>query len=230
MADSRWLRTFNENLERVKKTKGFVLQIQQGVLRERSDMQVAEEMQSGWLQVPRIGYFAFAVTDVRGASGLAEQRMAEAIAAARAQWTKGVLPEVETISEVFEPLEGELRFNARGRVEGPAGCIFPNGEVYEGEYERGLRSGRGTAKWADGATFTGQFENDMMHGAGTYAFADGTVEVGFYAKGKDKGPGVRLEEASGLFYLLKDGEAVQQISRAEAQQVVKEHGLPELPW
>ena len=77
MADSRWLRTFNENLERVKKTKGFVLQIQQGVLRERSDMQVAEEMQSGWLQVPRIGYFAFAVTDVRGASGLAEQRMAE---------------------------------------------------------------------------------------------------------------------------------------------------------
>ena len=37
----------------------------QGVLREKSDMQVAEEMQSGWLQVA-IGYFAFANTEVRG--------------------------------------------------------------------------------------------------------------------------------------------------------------------
>ena len=40
-------------------TRGFVLQVQPGVLREKSAMQVAEEMQSGWLQVPRIGYFAF---------------------------------------------------------------------------------------------------------------------------------------------------------------------------
>ena len=55
LADSRWLRTFNENLVKVRETKGFVLQIQQGILRDKSDMQVAEEMQSGWLQVPRIG-------------------------------------------------------------------------------------------------------------------------------------------------------------------------------
>ena len=216
MADSRWLRTFNENLERVKKTKGFVLQIQQGVLRARSDMQVAEEMQSGWLQVPRIGYFAFAITEVRGGGSTAEKEMENAIAAARAQWTKGVSPEVEVISEVYESLEGELRFNARGDVEGPARCTFPNGYVHEGEYKGGLRHGAGTAKFASGATYTGQFENDKRHGAGTYTFADGTVELCFYEEGDIKGPGVRLEKASGLFYLLKDGRKQQQISRAEA--------------
>ena len=253
MADSRWLRTFNENLERVKKTKGFVLQIQQGVLRERSDMQVAEEMQSGWLQVPRIGYFAFPVTHVRGGGSTAEKEMEDAIAAAQAQWTKGVSPEVEVISPIFEPLEGELRFNAMGGMEGPARCTFPTGYVYEGEFKGSRYHGWGTAKYASGNTYTGQFENDKRHGAGTYTFANGDVFGGDYQDGlrhgagtftwadgsvaalifeedRPKGPGVRLEKASGLFYLLKDGRKQQQISQAEAQQTVKEHGLPELPW
>ena len=110
----------------MKKTKGFVLQIQQGAMRDKSDMQVAEEMQSGWLQVPRIGYFAFPVTDVRGASNTSEKEMDDAIKAARAQWHKGVAPDVEMISEVFEPLEGELCFNDRGDVEGPARVTFPD--------------------------------------------------------------------------------------------------------
>ena len=38
-------------------------------------MQLAEEKQSGWLQVPRMGYFAFAITDVRGGTRIAEERM-----------------------------------------------------------------------------------------------------------------------------------------------------------
>ena len=114
---------------KVRETKGFVLQIQQGAMRHKSDMQVAEEMQSGWLQVPRMGYFAFPITDVRGGGNLAEEYMDDAIKAARAQWTKGVAPDVEMISEVFEPLEGELRFNDRGGVDGPARCTFPDGNV-----------------------------------------------------------------------------------------------------
>ena len=197
----------------MKKTRGFVLQIQQGVLRDKSDMQVAEEMQSGWLQVPRIGYFAFAASNDRGGGSLAEERMEKAIKAAKAQWTKGVAPDVEMISEIFEPLEGELRFNEWGGVEGPA-------RVYEGQFKRGLRHGRGTFTWANG-----------------------NVDVLIFEEDRPKGPGVRLEKASGLFWLLKDGDAVQQISKAEARssilvisccqqakEVVKEHGLPQLPW
>ena len=224
---------------KVRETKGFVLQIQQGVLRDKSDMQVAEEMQSGWLQVPRIGYYAFPTTQVRGGTNQAEKRMDMAIAAAQAQWTKGVAPDVEMISEVFEPLQGELRFNDRG-VEGPARCTFPDGGVYEGQLKGHQRHGRGTFTWADGEVFEGDFQNGLMHGQGIYTWANGNVfegayhnglrhgrgtstwasgdvKVGFYEESRPKGPGVRLEKDSGLSWLLKDGDAVQQISKEEAR-------------
>ena len=179
-------------------------------------MQLAEEKQSGWLQVPRIGYFAFAIIDIRGGGTLAEEYMENAIKAARAQWTNGVAPHVEMIAEIFEPL-GELRFDEQGRVDGPARVTYPDGSVYEGQYKGGRKHGQGTAKFASGNMYVGQFENSKRHGRGTFTFANGDVEVGLYEEGKDKGPGVRLEKASGLFWLLKDGQKVQQISESEAR-------------
>ena len=248
---------------KVRETKGFVLQIQQGVLRDKSDMQVAEEMQSGWLQVPRMGYFAFPVTDVRGGTNQAEELMENAIKAARAQWTKGVARDVEMIAEVYEPLEGELRFNAWGGVEGPARCTHPSGDVYEGQfeasrrhgagtftyadgavfkgdyrnglmhgqgiytwangnvfegaYQNGLRHGGGTFTWANGAVFEGDYRNGKMHGQGIYTLASGNVAVLIFEEDRPKGPGVCLEKAAGLFWLLEDGEKVQQISKEEAR-------------
>ena len=223
LADSRWLRTFNENLVKVRETKGFVLQIQQGVLRDKSDMQVAEEMQSGWLQVPRIGFFAFPVTDIRGGNTMAEEIMDMAIKAARAQWTKGVAPDVEMVSPIFEPLEGELRFNARGGVDGLARVTSPSGDVYEGQHKGGLPHGPGTYTYADGDVLKGDYQNGLRHGPGTYTYADGDVAVLIFEEDRPKGPEVMLEKASGLFWLLKDGDAVQQISKAEAPELHFSH-------
>ena len=180
-------------------------------------MQLAEEKQSGWLQVPRIGFFAFAITDVRGGTAQAEELMDQAIKAARRQWANGVAPHVELISPIFEPLEGELRFNERGGVEGPARVTFPSGNIYEVNYKGGRRHGQGTAKWADGAMYVGQFENDVMHGRGTFTWADGDMDVLIFEEDRPKGPGVRLEKASGLFWLLKDAQKVRKISETEAR-------------
>ena len=247
---------------KVRETRGFVLQVQQGALRDKSDMQVAEEMQSGWLQVPRIGYFAFPVTDIRGGTNQAEEFMDDAIKAARAQWTNGVAPDVEMISPIFEPFEGKLGFDARGNVEGPARVTFPSGNVYEGQFKGGRSHGRGTFTWAHGAVFEGDYkrgrkhgqgtmkyatgdryigefendkkhgrgiytwahgdvfegnyQNDVMHGGGAYTLADGNVALLIYKENRPKGPGVRLEKASGLLWLLKDGKAVQKISQSQA--------------
>ena len=130
-------------------------------------MQLAEEKQSGWLQVPRIGVYAFPITDIRGGNTLAEKYMDKAIKAAKAQWANGVAPRVEMVSEIFEPLDGKLRFDERGEVEGPARVTFPNGNLYEVNYKGGRWHGQGTAKWANGDMYVGQFENDKRHGRGT---------------------------------------------------------------
>ena len=286
-ANDAWLDT--GHLEEVKRTKGFVLQIQQGAVREKTKMQEAEERMGGWLDVPRIATYAFPLSQLRGGGSNAEEEMAKAIAAAQAQWSTGVWPGVQMVSEVFEPLDGELRFDVAGEVEGKARCVWPDGAVYEGswlksqkhghgvykyadgathvgQYEHGLMHGHGTYKWPDGATYVGQYENDFMHGhgthkwphgdaysgdyennkmhgRGTYSHAGGDVYVGFYEADRRKGAGIYMHKASGSYLLLTDGRGAREISRAQAGQsdlrahfllrqaekIIKEHSLPELP-
>ena len=184
-------------------------------------MQLAEEKQSGWLQVPRIGYFAFPVTDVRGGVTQAEEYMDMAIKAAKAQWANGYAPDVEMIAEIFEPLEGELRFNERGDVEGPARVTFPDGEIiYEANYKGGQRHGQGTAKYANGAMYVGQYENDKKHGRGTYTWPNGNAAVLIFEEDRPKGPAVGLEKGwlfGHSYWLLKDGQKVRKISETEAR-------------
>ena len=258
-------------LEEVKRTKGFVLQIQQGVVREKTKMQEAEERMGGWLDVPRLAVFALPITHLRGGGtpGVMEQYVDKAIAAAQAQWEKGVWKDVQMVSEVLEALEGELQLNERGEVEGLAHSTWPDGnshvgqyrdglkhgqgtfkwahgDAYSGDYERDKMHGRGSYRWAHGDIYVGDYENDKRHGGGTYSHANGNVYVGFYEAEKRKDTGVFMHKASGRYLLLKDGRNAREISRAEAgqsafrnpfgahfvrqaEQIVKEHDLPELP-
>ncbi|CAE7902498.1 unnamed protein product, partial [Symbiodinium sp. KB8] len=166
-ADDRWLRTFCENLSRIQREKrGFVLQIQQGVVGEKSNMQ---SQRRKW---------------VRGGT-TAEQDLALAVERARKQWEEGLSDEVEMVWEWFEPIEDdrELRIDDKGRLQGRARCTWPNGNVYEGDYQGGSR----TAVSTSGSTASG--------GKGTYTFASGQVEVGFLDEGKDKGRSARCSSA-----------------------------------
>ena len=52
-------------------------------------------------------------------------------------------------------------------------CYFSNyfgGGYYAGEYKDSLRSGKGTAYFANGDVYTGEWKNDAMNGYGTYNF------------------------------------------------------------
>ncbi|CAE7922888.1 PIP5K9 [Symbiodinium necroappetens] len=242
-ADDRWLRTFCENLTRIQREKrGFVLQIQQGVAREKSDMQIAEEeMGTNW-RIPCIGLFAFPTTIPRGGSNLAELYLALAVERAKKQWEEeGIKDEVEMVSTWFEPLEGdgELRVDDSGRLQGRARCTWPDGAVYEGEWKDGLHHGKGTYTAADGHVFVGEYQNGQQHGKGTFTyasgevfvgehqdgkrhgkatftFADGTVQVGFYDQGEDKGRAVRLSAKRTQAWLFMDGNFEREVSVAEA--------------
>lgn len=202
-ANDRWLRTFNENLEQVKRTKGFVLQVQQGVSHEKSHMQVAEERQSRWLNVPRIAVFAFEGSQHVGGSTLAKTFTETALAKAEEQWTNGVAAELQMCSSRYEPVDGadKVPTNSRGNVHGMAKCTWPNGNVYVGEYQNGKKHGRGTFTWASGAVYVGQFQHDVRHGRGKFTNAKGDFSLGFYVDDKPSGEGVKFS---------KDRQKVQQ--------------------
>ena len=133
----------------MRETRGFLLQIRPGVVSEKSAMQLAKEKQSGWLQVPRIAIHALPITNVRGGNFEAEKEVEDAIAAAKAQWTNGIRPEVQIVGTVYEVLEGkELSLDEMGQIQGLARCIYGNGDIYEGEFLHGMKHGRGTYKFA----------------------------------------------------------------------------------
>ncbi|CAE7866202.1 PIP5K9, partial [Symbiodinium necroappetens] len=232
-----WLLTFSENLDRIEsKKRGFVLQIQQGVVREKSDMQKAEEKMGTKWRIPRMGMFAFATTDIRGGGSTTEECLALAVERARKQWAEGINDEVEMVSPWYEPMEGdlELRVDDEGDLQGRARCTFPSGNVYEGQYVDGEMHGYGTFKYADGSVFVGEFHNGWREGKGTFTHVSGGVEVCFFEEDY-RGRGVQLSADRTKAWLRMEDEevsdvlVVREVSVAEARKVAKELGLPPLP-
>jgi len=67
---------------------------------------------------------------------------------------------------------------------------LPNGDVYEGDVERGARSGSGVYVWADGNRYEGEFSEDKMHGRGVYYWPDGRSYQGDFQQDMRHGSGV----------------------------------------
>ena len=76
----------------------------------------------------------------------------------------------------YKPLEGGY-FDNIGR-QGRFIIYFPNGNVYEGNYENNLRNGYGKMTWSDGDVYEGNWKNDYQHGYGKYTWPDGDVYEG----------------------------------------------------
>ena len=189
--------------EQVKRTKGFVLQIQQGVSHEKSHMQVAEEQQSAWLNVPRIAVFAFeGGRHEIGGGSLAKTFMETALAKAEEQWTNGVEAELQMCSERYEPVDGadKVPTDSRGHVHGMAKCTYPHGDVYVGQFEHGLQHGHGSGTWPDGGVFVGEHQHGKKHGHGTYTFPNGQVYIGEWQHGDRHGQGT-CNYADGAVYV-----------------------------
>jgi len=195
-ANGRWLRTFNENLELVKKTEGFVLQLQGNKWAEKSHMQWAEEKQSGWLDVPRIGIWLSWSSNYMGYTYLLK-RLVNAIQKADGQWATDRAEGVVMCNEVYE---GQR--NAEGKPHGYGKVTFPTGDVYEGGWEDGWRSGHGKSTFASGDVYEGNWENSKFSGHGKFAYASGAIYEGNWENGKRNGQG-KHTSASGV---VQDGE------------------------
>jgi hypothetical protein len=78
--------------------------------------------------------------------------------------------------------------DARGR-HGAGVLMWPNGDRYEGHFERNNRHGQGTLRFSNGTEYVGQWRNNVMHGEGTRRFANGNVYTGTYVDGLRSGQG-----------------------------------------
>ena len=59
---------------------------------------------------------------------------------------------------------------------------YPLRNMYDGEFNHGLRSGFGTFFYANGARYEGEWNENMKHGKGKFIFKNGRVYEGIFEK------------------------------------------------
>lgn len=64
------------------------------------------------------------------------------------------------------------------------------GGSYEGQWVNGVRQGRGKYIYPDGSIYEGQWKNDEITGQGTMAYADGSKYTGTWKSGLPEGKGI----------------------------------------
>ena len=100
----------------------------------------------------------------------------------------------------------------RGVRHGRGVATKPNGDVYDGEWQQDMPSGRGSKRYAGGHRYTGQFTAGQEHGEGELFLASGDVYSGEWANGSFHGRGAyryarpRADEATTNHPLLYEGE------------------------
>ena len=201
-------------------------------------------MMASWLKVPRIGLYAFEKIAFQ------PDRFQIAKEKAQEQWAKKeISPEVVMCNEIYEPLvEGQkLPVNERGTITGKARCVYPTGQVYEGDFVRNKMEGRGRVTLPDGETYEGEFHQGQRHGTGRTTWPNGDTHEGEYAHGKRHGPGIYRwadgrvgavvfdqdkfkgtwvrRTAAGTFQKFLVGKMVKEVSETEAKKIIQEHRL-----
>lgn len=83
---------------------------------------------------------------------------------------------------------------------------WPDGRVYEGNWERSRQHGQGEFRWPDGRVYRGQYKDGKMHGSGILEWPDGRKYDGQWRNGLQSGKGKYWacpeEYREGIHYLL----------------------------
>eukprot|EP00811_Abedinium_folium_P006987 NODE_16446_length_994_cov_5.507497.p2 GENE.NODE_16446_length_994_cov_5.507497~~NODE_16446_length_994_cov_5.507497.p2 ORF type:complete len:112 (+),score=15.41 NODE_16446_length_994_cov_5.507497:267-602(+) len=73
-------------------------------------------------------------------------------------------------------------------MSGEGKMTWPNGQVYEGQYEDDKKSGYGKLLWPDNRAYQGQWLSGKQHGRGTYTDAHNRSWTGDWDQGRKVDP------------------------------------------
>ena len=99
------------------------------------------------------------------------------------QFVKGTGKRCENVDNLFENGDYENGKLIKGIV------IWPQGNSFEGIYDKKGNPAKGTFKWANGAKYEGEYENGRRSGFGVYTSTDGSVYEGHYKNDLKNGMG-----------------------------------------
>ena len=68
--------------------------------------------------------------------------------------------------------------NEKGERHGKGRNVFPNGDIYDGQYVNGKRHGKGVYVFKNTAFYSGNFENNNKSGSGLFIYPDGSKYSG----------------------------------------------------
>jgi hypothetical protein len=92
--------------------------------------------------------------------------------------------EVQVSGGGFDYVGGWLE----GKPHGQGRAVYPDGR-YEGQFNKGVREGRGAASFPNGNRYEGDWKANQPEGRGTMVFADGTRYEGGWRAGRFHGDG-----------------------------------------
>jgi hypothetical protein len=109
----------------------------------------------------------------------------------------------------------------RGVRHGEGTLKFANGDTYAGRWDGDVKEGKGVMTWVTlGASYDGDFARGVMHGFGTYTFPDGSIYKGAYVEGQRSGKG-SLRLADGSKETADDWDGPQRGTRFRPELALK---------
>lgn len=89
--------------------------------------------------------------------------------------------------------------------------VWPDGRIYEGEWNANTKHGKGTYYFANGQIYKGDFKNDECHGSGILFYPDGKRYEGAWRDGKKNGKGTYIFPNDSLYSVVyQDGKKQNQ--------------------
>ena len=117
----------------------------------------------------------------------ADQLVFEALSEYHEEWGvrgQGIVKSIGELGLYQGARDAERNKNGLGQT------LFPNGDMYTGQYKANRREGTGTYWWyANGIIYTGQWRDNLRHGVGRIVYPDGGRYLGSWVNDVKTGQG-----------------------------------------